>query len=189
MFALGVIGASLSIDAFAAAIGKGAASRQPRFIDALRIGSIFGLFEALTPAIGWSIGLAFASWIQAVDHWVAFTLLALVGGNMLWRAARTESAPESVQAPAKSGMVGLCLTALATSIDAMAVGVSLALLNVDILTACLVIGSVTTVVATAGVLIGRHAGPYLGRWAELIGGVALIAIGALILYQHLSGQA
>lgn len=186
---LAVVGLSLSVDAFAAAVGKGAcAPARPRFADALKIGAVFGFFEAVTPAIGWAIGLALAGWIAAVDHWVAFGLLAVVGGHMLWQAAQAPDATPS--APVRGGApLRLMLTALATSIDAMAVGVSLAVLDVDIVAACLVIGGVTTVVATAGVLLGRQAGPYLGRYAEVLGGVALIGIGSLILYQHLSGQA
>ncbi|MGI4876046.1 MAG: manganese efflux pump MntP [Janthinobacterium lividum] len=188
LITLGILGMSLSVDAFAAAVGKGATGRRPRFLDALRIGAVFGVFEALAPAIGWAVGLALASWIRAVDHWVAFALLALVGGHMLWQAARARPVA-AVAANRPHGLARIALTALATSIDAMAVGVSLAVLDVHIVTACLVIGGVTTVVATAGVLLGKHAGPYLGRYAELLGGVALIGTGSLILYQHLTGLA
>ncbi len=190
LITLAVVGVSLSVDAFAAAVGKGATGTRPKFLDALRIGTIFGLFEALTPVIGWALGIAFAGWIRDVDHWVAFALLAAVGGHMLWQAVRPEPpAAAEASAPRRHGLLQLCTTAVATSLDAMAVGVSLAVLRVDIWTASLVIGGVTTVVATFGVLLGRHVGPYLGRWAEVLGGVALIAIGSLILYQHLSGQA
>ena len=190
LLTLGVVGLSLSVDAFAAAVGKGAIGSRPRFSDALKIGAVFGFFEALTPAIGWAIGLALSGWIKSVDHWVAFGLLAVVGGHMLWQAAHApEERPEEAPRSSRAGVLKLCFTALATSIDAMAVGVSLAVLDVDIVTACLVIGAVTTVVATGGVLLGRQAGPYLGRYAEVLGGVALIGIGFLILYQHLSGQA
>ncbi|TRW17488.1 manganese efflux pump MntP [Glacieibacterium frigidum] len=186
---LAVLGLSLSVDAFAAAVGKGAcAPARPRLTDALKIGAVFGFFEALTPAIGWAIGLALSSWIAAVDHWVAFGLLAVVGGHMLWQAAQAHDDTADI-APRSGAPLRLVLTALATSIDAMAVGVSLAVLDVDIVVACLIIGGVTTLVATGGVLLGRHAGPYLGRYAEVLGGVALIGIGSLILWQHLSGQA
>lgn len=182
------MGLSLSVDAFAAAIGKGATGSRPRFRDALRVGAIFGLFEAVTPAIGWAIGLALSAWVAKVDHWVAFFLLVAVGLHMLWQAATVaedgDSGPDETKK--SHGFVHLAATALATSLDAMAVGVSLAALNVNIFVACLMIGGITTVVATIGVLIGKQAGAHLGRYAEILGGVALIAIGSLILSQHLS---
>ncbi|GAA0296037.1 manganese efflux pump MntP family protein [Sphingomonas oligophenolica] len=182
---LGGLGLSLSVDAFAAAVGKGSEGGSPRFRDALRIGAIFGFFEAITPAIGWAVGLALSTWIAAVDHWVAFVLLGAVGGHMLWQAYRAGPAPED--APAKKQGIGrLVVTALATSIDATAVGVTLAFLHVNILVACLVIGGITTVVATAGVTVGKHAGAYLGRYAEVLGGLTLITIGSVILFEHLT---
>lgn len=181
---LGGLGLSLSVDAFAAAVGKGADGKSHRFRDALRVGAVFGVFEAVTPAIGWAVGLALASWIAQIDHWVAFVLLGGVGLNMLWQAYKAPA--EAEDTPAKNGVGRLVLTALATSIDATAVGVSLAFMHVNILLACLIIGGVTTVVATIGVLVGKHAGPYLGRYAEVLGGLALITIGSVILYEHLS---
>lgn len=203
---LAVIGLGLSVDAFAAAVGKGAVGPRPRVRDALRIGAVFGLFEALTPLLGWAVGQALSGWITAIDHWIAFVLLAAVGGHMLWQAARGRPGEMGLEAagaarPTGDGRTGagrtpdgrgglrLAATALATSIDAMAVGMSLALLDVNIWLACLIIGSITWVAATLGVLLGRQAGPHLGRHAEVLGGVALIGIGSLILYQHLSGAA
>ncbi len=186
---LGALGLSLSVDAFAAAIGKGATSDRPRFSQALRIGAVFGLAEAISPAIGWLIGRALSSWIMAVSDWVAFALLAAVGGHMLWMAWRGggDGGAEAEEARRKAGGIRLVLTAIATSIDAMAVGVSLAVLNVGIVSACIVIGVVTTMIATTGVLVGRHAGEKLGPMAEVLGGVVLIGIGAMILAQHLMG--
>lgn len=187
--AFGVLGLSLSVDAFAAAVGKGATGAKPRLIDALRIGALFGLFEAIAPAAGWMLGIALAGWIREIDHWVAFTLLAGVGGHMLWevfKGAAGNASDEIARAPKPHSLIRLVLTALATSIDATAVGISLAFLDADILVACLIIGAITTLVATAGVLIGRRAGTWLGRYAELAGGIALIAIGSLVLHQHLT---
>lgn len=189
LLTLGVIGLSLSVDAFAAAIGKGATGKRPNFIDALRIGLVFGFFEAITPAIGWLIGTALAGWISAIDHWVAFGLLAIVGGHMLWHASKAADEAAIPEDAKHHSLAKIAFTALATSIDAMAVGVSLAVLDVDILTACLTIGAITTIVATIGVMLGKKAGPYLGRYADILGGAALISIGGLILYQHLSGNA
>lgn len=182
---LGGLGLSLSVDAFAAAIGKGADGTENRFRDALRVGAIFGFFEAITPAIGWAVGLALSTWIAAVDHWVAFILLGGVGGHMIWHVlAHKDDAAEAK--PSGNSIARIVATALATSIDATAVGVSLAFLKINILTACLVIGGVTTVVATIGVLIGKHVGARLGSFAEILGGLTLIAIGSTILYQHLT---
>lgn len=180
---LTILGLSLSVDAFAAAVGKGASADRPRIRDALRVGAYFGFFEAITPAFGWAMGLAVSSWFAAVDHWIAFGLLAAVGGNMI----RQGFASVDEDAEPKKGQLGpmqLILTALATSIDATAVGVGLAVVDVNIILACVIIGSVTTVVAFGGVLIGKKAGPLLGRRAEIIGGLALIAIGTKILIEH-----
>jgi len=186
---LGGLGLSLSVDAFAAAVGKGAAGERRNLGKALRIGLVFGLAEAISPAIGWLIGKAAATWIQPVGDWVAFALLVLVGGHMLWEAWRGshgEALPVEAQtARKKAGTLRLMLTAVATSIDAMAVGISLAVLDVSIVSACVVIGLVTTVIATIGVLAGRKAGETLGPMAEVLGGLALIGIGAVILVQHL----
>lgn len=183
---LGGLGLSLSVDAFAAAVGKGSQGDSPRFRDALRVGAIFGFFEAITPAIGWAVGLALSTWIAAVDHWVAFFLLGAVGGHMLWQASRAAPEPEDAAPAKRQGIGRLVVTALATSIDATAVGVTLAFLHVNILVACLVIGAITTVVATAGVTLGKHAGAYLGRYAEVLGGLTLITIGSVILFEHLT---
>lgn len=192
IFTLGVLGLSLSVDAFAAAVGKGAAVQSARLNDAVRIGAVFGFFEAITPVIGWVLGLALSTWIAAVDHWIAFGLLLAIGGNMIRLAFKgdDDNAPEQTEAQARQarGVLGLVTTALATSIDATAVGVSLGVMQVNILAACLIIGGTTTVVATLGVIVGRHASVWIGRYAEILGGVALIGIGCSILYTHLTAQ-
>lgn len=188
---LTLLGFSLSVDAFAAALGKGAAARGTSVLQAFRVGAYFGLFEAVAPAVGWALGIACASYIASVDHWIAFGLLAGVGGHMLLQAVRGE--PEAAEEPADGtgasrhlSPMKLAVTAMATSIDATAVGVSLGLVEVNIVQACLVIGAVTTAMCFGGVLIGRTAGPLLGRKAEVLGGVALIGIGVKILIEHLS---
>ena len=189
-FTLGILGLSLSVDAFAAAVGKGATEQHARLNDAVRIGAVFGFFEAITPVIGWVLGLALSTWIAAVDHWIAFGLLLAIGGNMIRLALKNDDQTPPEQAAVEPrqgrGVLGLVTTALATSIDATAVGVSLGVMRVNILAACLVIGGITTVVATLGVIIGRHASVWIGRYAEILGGVALIGIGCSILYTHLS---
>src|SRR5258706_6300745 len=162
LLTLGALGASLSVDAFAAAIGKGAGSGETRWRDAIRVGAVFGFFEAITPAIGWVVGLALSAWIASVDHWVAFALLVGVGGNMIRMPFKADDAAEGSDKTRPHGLYGLVLTALATSIDATAVGVSLAVMQVNILIACLIIGGITTVGATAGGMIWRQAGACFG---------------------------
>lgn len=191
MFTLGALGLGLSVDAFAAAVGKGASMGTPKWRDAIRIGAVFGAFEAIMPCIGWVIGKAVATWFSEYGGWIAFILLVGVGGHMMWEAwhgdlAEEHDAPGSETGEKKPamGMLSVALTAVATSIDALAVGVSLAVMGVPLLAACIVIGGVTTVIASSGVMIGKHAGIWLGRYAEIMGGAVLILIGAAIPVQQ-----
>lgn len=172
---------SLSMDSFAAALGKGAVLRRPGIPDALRVGAAFGACQLLMPVVGWAVGVAFAGLVAALDHWVAFGLLLLVGGAMIRNFLRPGPGSER---DGRTGLLALATTALATSVDAAAVGVGLAMAEVDIVTTALLIGAVTFGMAFGGVLIGRAAGPMLGHRAELIGGFGLIAIGTKILVEH-----
>ncbi len=185
---LGALGASLSVDAFAAALGKGAQAPRTRWSDAVRVGLVFGLFEAVTPAIGWLLGYLVNDWIADWDHWVSFFLLLGIGGHMVVQALRggDEAVQAEASADAAPNYLRLSLTAIATSIDAAAVGVTLALMDVNIWIACLVIGATTSFVATGGVLLGKRVGAYLGQYATVIGGIVLVVIGSSILYQHLT---
>jgi putative Mn2+ efflux pump MntP len=186
MFTLGALGLGLSVDAFAAAVGKGAAMGTPRWRDAIRIGAVFGAFEAIMSCIGWLIGKAVATWFSEYGGWIAFILLVGVGGHMMWEAWHGDLADEHEGEEKKPamGMLSVALTAVATSIDALAVGVSLAVMGIPLLAACIVIGGVTTVIASSGVMIGKHAGVWLGRYAEIMGGAVLILIGAAIPIQQ-----
>lgn len=172
------------MDAFAAALGKGAALKQVSFRDALRTGLIFGVIETLTPLIGWALGLAASKYIMEWDHWVAFILLAVLGGRMAYGGLKSAELPAE-GAPERHGFMVLALTAVATSLDALAVGVGLAFLQVNIVMTALTIGMMTTIMATIGLLLGRFIGPILGKWAEVLGGLVLIGIGTLILIEHL----
>ena len=185
LLTLGALGASLSVDAFAAALGKGAQEQRARFHDAVRVGLVFGLFEALTPALGWLLGYLVNDWIADWDHWVSFVLLFAIGAHMIVQSLRGGTPEPAPTAQVEPNYLRLSLTALATSIDAAAVGVTLALMDVNIWTACLVIGGTTTLVATGGVMLGQRVGAHLGGCAEVIGGLVLIGIGASILAQHL----
>jgi putative Mn2+ efflux pump MntP len=183
--ALVLLALAMSTDAFAAAIGKGATMHKPRFFQALRIGLLFGVIEAATPIIGWLIGSLASKWVAAWDHWIAFTLLLVLGGHMIWAGLKTD-AEAVAEAPRNQSMLMLALTALATSIDAMAVGVGLAFVNVSIIEAALLIGLATTIMVTTGVLLGRLLGSLIGKRAEIVGGLVLIGVGATILYEHLA---
>ena len=178
---------AMSTDAFAASIGKGATLHKPRFADAIRIGALFGVIEATTPIIGWALGIMAASYISAWDHWIAFTMLFCLGAAMIWRSF-SNAEPEPPR-PASKSVRTLALTAVATSIDAMAIGVSLAFLDAPILPAALAIGIATTLMTTIGVMLGRALGALAGRRAEFLGGLVLIGIGAAILYSHLHASA
>lgn len=172
----------MSTDAFAAAIGKGAAMGRPRLRDALHTGLVFGVVEGLTPLLGWLLGASASSHlIEAWDHWIAFGLLLGLGLHMIHKALH-EDGPD--QAPPKRGFAALALAGLATSIDALAVGVGLAFVDVDILVVAPVIGLCTFVMVTAGVMTGRALGRMLGRRAEIAGGLILILVGAMIVYEH-----
>jgi manganese efflux pump family protein len=181
-----LIGLAMSTDAFAAAIGKGVAMGRPRLRDALRTGLIFGVIEAITPLLGWLLGKAAAPYVQAWDHWIAFVLLLGLGGHMIINGVRGEEheEPEAQADNARSFWL-LALTGLATSIDAAAIGVGLAFLDVHIGIVAAVIGLCTFGMVTLGVLLGSKLGEIAGKRAEILGGIVLILVGAGILYEHL----
>jgi putative Mn2+ efflux pump MntP len=173
----------MSMDAFAASIGKGATLHKPKFSEALRTGLIFGVIETLTPLIGWGMGMLASQFVLEWNHWIAFVLLVFLGGRMVLEGFRGES-EESGEALRRHGFWLLVTTAIATSLDAMAVGVGLAFLQVNILTTALAIGCATLIMSTLGMMIGRFIGPLLGKRAEILGGVVLIGIGIQILWGH-----
>lgn len=182
---IAILAFSMSADACAAALARGALTR-PSISTAIKSGLVFGVIEAVTPVLGWAVGVVASGYIAAVDHWVAFVLLAVVGGKMAVESiGRLGQVREEKQdQPGNGGMVALVLTATATSIDAAAVGVTLAFVNVSIVTVALSIGLTTFILATAGLLIGRAVGARFGPVVELIGGLGLIAIGVGILLEH-----
>lgn len=179
---IGILAVSMSIDAFIASLGRGADAKRACLRRALQTGMVFGAIETLTPLIGWVLGMAAAQYIALFDHWIAFGLLGAVGLRMILQAV--DRKPEDQPRPASSW--GLIATAVGTSIDAMAVGVSLAFLDVNILLIALTIGLATTLMSTAGFMAGRILGSRFGRVAEVLGGLALIGLGGTILFQHLS---
>ena len=181
-----IVAIGLSMDAFAASVCKGLCMRRVNWMHAVIIAAFFGGFQALMPVIGWALGVSFASIIEPIDHWIAFGLLALIGGKMLWDAFHEE--PEEVDCSvtgSKLDMRELLMLAVATSIDALAVGVSLAFLGVGIVEAAVVIGVATFALSLAGVVIGSRFGARFERSASVAGGVILILIGCKILLEHL----
>lgn len=176
---------AMSTDAFAAAIGKGAALHKPHFFEALKTGAIFGVIEAITPVIGWGLGLAAAPYVSAWDHWIAFVLLSGLGVFMIRNACMAD-ADEPESRPSKHSFWLLAITGFATSIDAMAVGVGLAFIDVNIIPVAVAVGITTLIMVTFGVMLGRALGAIVGRRAEIVGGLILIGIGTIILIEHLS---
>lgn len=176
----------MSMDAFAASIGKGATLHKPKFSEAVRTGLIFGAIETLTPLVGWGLGMLASQFILEWNHWIAFILLVFLGGRMIVEGFRGDS-DEACEAPHRHGFWLLVTTAFATSLDAMAVGVGLAFLQVSIVTTALAIGCATFIMSTLGMMVGRFIGPLLGNRAEILGGIVLIGIGSEILWSHFAG--
>lgn len=173
----------MSTDAFAAAIGKGAALHKPKLSEALRTGLIFGVIESITPLIGWSIGSITTKYVAAWDHWIAFALLLALGLHMIYVGLQASDPTEYKNS--QHSFIILAITAFATSIDAMAVGLSLAFIDVNIILTAAAIGFATFTMVTIGVMLGRVLGLLVGKRAEILGGLVLIAIGSYILYEHI----
>ncbi|MGS1121693.1 manganese efflux pump MntP [Rhodanobacter sp. UC4436_H3] len=181
-----LLGFAMSTDAFAAAIGKGAAMTRPRLTQALRAGAIFGVIEAITPVVGWLLGKGAARYIEVWDHWIAFGLLLALGLHMIWNGLKPEP-DEPVDEAKRHGFAALAITGLSTSIDALAVGVGLAFVDTPIAVVAVVIGLCTFSMVTLGIMLGRALGEVVGKRAEMIGGFILIGVGVVILYEHLAG--
>ncbi len=180
-FDLFLIALALSMDAFAVAICKGLSVKKVGAKHILTVGIYFGGFQALMPLIGFLLGFKFERFIVSIDHWIAFVLLAVIGGNMIKEALGGEDDEVNDSFSFKT-MLPL---ALATSIDALAVGISFAFLGVDIVTAALLIGVTTFVISGAGIVVGNIFGAKYKSKAELAGGIVLILIGLKILLEHL----
>lgn len=176
------IGIALSMDAFSVSICKGLATKKFSFKTAVICGIWFGGFQALMPVIGYFLGAQFEHLIVSIDHWIAFGLLLLIGANMIREAVKEE---ESCPADSTTGLKTMFLLAVATSIDALAVGVSFAFLQVNIWISVLIIGITTFVFSFGGVAIGNFFGSRYSKPAEITGGVILILLGTKILFEHL----
>ena len=182
---LALIGVGLSMDAFAVSICKGLGMKRLRMDQALVIALFFGGFQALMPLLGWFLGSGFQSFIEPVDHWIAFALLAFIGAKMLWDAFHDDEEESNSVEDARLDLKELVMLAIATSIDALAVGISFAFLQVDIVPAVALIGIITFALSFVGVAVGHAFGSRFEKPATIIGGIVLIAIGLKILLEHL----
>ena len=176
-----LIAVGLSMDAFAVSVCKGLAMPKCTSKKAAIVGLWFGGFQALMPAIGYVLGAQFQETIASIDHWIAFVLLALIGGNMIHEALDNDEE----EADASLDVKTMFLLAVATSIDALAIGITFAFLKVNIIPAVCFIGIVTFIISFAGVKIGNVFGARYKNKAEIVGGVILILLGLKILLEHL----
>lgn len=183
---LALIAVGLSMDAFAVSVCKGLGMKRLDMGQALVIALFFGGFQALMPLAGWALGSGFQSYIEPVDHWIAFALLAFIGGKMLYDAFHEEDGDEPVAGEAaRLDLKEILMLAIATSIDALAVGVSFAFLQVDIVPAISLIGVITFALSLVGVAAGHQFGARFEKPATIVGGLVLILIGLKILLEHL----
>lgn len=181
LLTLFITAVGLSMDAFAVSVGKGLAMKKLSWKKAVIIGLWFGGFQALMPTLGYLLGTRFEGYVNAIDHWIAFVLLALIGVSMV-REARS---PEKDETNDSTDLKTMFLLAVATSIDALAVGVTYAFLQVRILPAVSFIGIITLILSIVGVKIGNMFGLKYKAKAEIFGGIILILMGLKILLEHL----
>jgi putative Mn2+ efflux pump MntP len=171
----------LAMDAFAVSISSGITITNPRIENALKIAVFFGAFQAFMPVVGWLAGLGLRELISQVDHWIAFGLLCLIGCRMIYESTKVRS-ERKILNPLSLGV--LLVLSIATSIDALAAGVSLAFLKISILVPVIVIGAVTLILSFVGVFVGDRSGHFFENKAEFVGGLVLIGIGTKILIEH-----
>lgn len=185
-FTLLLMGVGLAMDAFAVSICKGLSMRKVNKKQCLVIGLFFGGFQALMPFIGWVLGSQFEQYITSIDHWIAFILLGFIGGKMVVEAIREkDEAVEVGKMDPPLDLKEMFILAIATSIDALAVGITFAFLQVPIVEAISIIGITTFVISVIGVYAGNFFGNRYKKKAELAGGIILILIGLKILLEHL----
>lgn len=176
----------MAMDAFATAIAKGATYQNPSLVRALKAGVLFGAIEGVAPIIGWLLGEAAQGWLSHVDHWLAFVLLGFLAIKFMRDGLKGDvQIKGDQQTMAKSGFGLMLITAVATSIDSLVVGVSLAFLEVNIWLAAVLIGLATMIMVTLGLYLGNRLGLRFGRVAMFVGGVVLLMIGTTILVSHL----
>lgn len=176
---------AMSTDAFAVAVFRGVTLKSAHLFDALKVGVLFGVIEAITPLFGWLLGYIALQYIEKWDHWVIFVVMLFLGIRMIYNSFDGKCKEEAPTTSSQNSFLILVITAISTSIDAFAVGVGLALASVNICFASMMIGLATCLMVTSGLLLGKKIGCLLGKRAELLGGVVLISIGVITLYNHL----
>ena len=179
-----LIAIGLSMDAFAVSVSQALTAPNFKKLDALKFGIFFGAFQALMPFLGWIFGNLFSEYVVAIDHWVAFVLLGYIGVKMILDATVLKDEENAKALSIKL----LIVLAFATSIDALAVGVSFAFMNVSIVKSVVIIGLTTFVLSPIGALLGKKIGSAMGDKAQILGGAILIIMGTNILIQHLFGK-
>lgn len=183
LFTIVVIAVGLAMDAFAVSVASGFVIRRLQIRHALRIAIFFGAFQALMPVVGWLAGLSLRDWFGRVDHWIAFGLLCFIGIKMMVESFRLDGNQKKAD-PMKLAV--LLLLSIATSIDALAVGLTFAILKVSIFVPVVLIGLITFLLSFTGVYIGDHFGHFFEKKIEFIGGMILIGIGTKILIEHIA---
>lgn len=177
-----LLGIGLAMDAFAVSICKGLSMKKMNWKNAMIIAFYFGVFQAIMPAIGYFLGTTFESFVTAVDHWIAFILLSFIGGNMIKESFNSEDEDKNDRVDFKTMIV----LAIATSIDALAVGITFAFFDVNVIVAVSIIGVITFFISLLGVKVGNKFGDKYQNKAELMGGILLVLLGIKILVEHLN---
>lgn len=172
----------LAMDAFAVSITSGITIKRLKINNALKIALFFGLFQAIMPLVGWLAGLSLRGFIAEIDHWIAFGLLSFIGCKMIYESITVQSSEKQIN---PLNIYVLLMLSVATSIDALAVGVSFAFLKISIVTPVMVIGTITFVLSFFGVFVGNRIGHFFENKIEIAGGLILIGIGVKILLEHL----
>lgn len=184
-FTIFFIAVSLAMDAFAVSVTNGITTIGFNHFDAMKQGIYFGIFQFMMPIIGWFLGSSVKDSIESIDHWIAFVLLGVIGGNMIYGSFHKQK--EICTCSKNACMTAKCLTlqAIATSIDALAIGISFALLEVNILFSAVIIGLVAFSLSFFGGILGKRLGEFFQKQAQFMGGIILIGIGLKILIEHL----
>lgn len=180
-----LIAVSLSMDAFAVALCKGLCMKRINYKHAGVIALFFGAFQALMPLIGWFLGKQFEQYITPIDHWIAFVLLGYIGGKMIWDALHEDNEGQACDIEERLDLKELLVMAVATSIDALAVGITFAFLQISIVPSICTIGLITLCLSFVGVIVGNRFGNKFQSKAQLAGGTVLVLIGLKILLEHL----